>query len=52
MQVDVDECEDLAMRFEISSMPTFIFLKNGEKVDGFSGANQDRLEKTIVQYIN
>lgn len=51
-QVDVDECEDLAMRFDISSMPTFVFLKNGEKVEVFSGANPDKLEKTIIQLIN
>lgn len=49
-KVDVDECEDLATRFEISSMPTFLFIKNGEKVDSFSGANRDKLEKTITQY--
>lgn len=52
IQVDVDECEELAMKYEISSMPTFVFLKNGEKVESFSGANPDRLEKTIVQLIN
>ncbi|XP_055294822.1 thioredoxin-2-like [Sitodiplosis mosellana] len=52
VKVDVDECEDLAMRFDISSMPTFVFLKKGEKVEVFSGANPDKLEKTIVQYLN
>lgn len=50
-QVDVDECEDLAMRYDISSMPTFIFIKNGEKIDSFSGANREKLEKTILQHI-
>ncbi|XP_031625960.1 thioredoxin-2-like [Contarinia nasturtii] len=52
LKVDVDECEELAMRFDVSSMPTFVFMKDGKKVDSFSGANPDKLEKTIVQYIN
>ena len=32
LKVDVDECEDLASEYNISCMPTFLFLKNGEKV--------------------
>lgn len=32
-------------------MPTFVFLKNGEKVETFSGANKDKLEQTIVKLI-
>jgi thioredoxin-like negative regulator of GroEL len=49
-QVDVDECEDLAIRFNISSMPTFVFIKNKGQIDSFSGANADKLEKTIIQH--
>lgn len=30
-------------------MPTFVFIKNGEQVDSFSGANADKLEKYITQ---
>jgi thioredoxin 1 len=50
IKVDVDECEELAVKFNISSMPTFVFIKNGQKVDSFSGANSDKVEKTILQY--
>ena len=32
LKVDVDECEDIAMENQISAMPTFLFLKNGQKV--------------------
>jgi thioredoxin 1 len=32
LKVDVDECENVAAEFEISSMPTFVFLKRGQKV--------------------
>lgn len=32
LKVDVDECEDIAAQYDISVMPTFIFLKNKQKV--------------------
>lgn len=43
----MDECEDIAMEYNISSMPTFVFLKNGVKVEEFAGANAKRLEDVI-----
>ncbi|CAO1378447.1 unnamed protein product [Diamesa serratosioi] len=49
VKVDVDECEELAMKYNISSMPTFIFIKNGKQVESFSGANAEKLEKFIIQ---
>lgn len=30
-------------------MPTFVFIKKGEQVESFSGANADKLEKFIIQ---
>ncbi|XP_028133771.1 thioredoxin-2 [Diabrotica virgifera virgifera] len=47
VKIDVDECEDLAMEYNIKSMPTFIFLKNGQEIANFSGANYERLKQTI-----
>ena len=32
LKVDVDECEEVAMTYKVSCMPTFLFFKNGEKV--------------------
>ncbi|KYN19855.1 Thioredoxin-2, partial [Trachymyrmex cornetzi] len=32
LKVDVDECEDIAAEYEISSMPTFVFIKEGKVV--------------------
>ncbi|KAH8285808.1 hypothetical protein KR018_009032, partial [Drosophila ironensis] len=51
LKVDVDECEEIAMDYQISSMPTFVFLKNGTKVSEFSGANATRVEDTIKEHI-
>lgn len=32
LKVDVDECEDIAVEYDISSMPTFVFIKEGKVV--------------------
>lgn len=50
MQVDVDECEEIAMEYNISSMPTFIFIKKKEQVASFSGANHEKLEQLINEH--
>ncbi|KAH8341550.1 hypothetical protein KR059_009872, partial [Drosophila kikkawai] len=47
LKVDVDICEDIAMDYNISSMPTFVFIKNGLKVEEFAGANATRVEDVI-----
>ncbi|XP_017781718.1 PREDICTED: thioredoxin-2 [Nicrophorus vespilloides] len=48
LKVDVDECEDLAMEYNITSMPTFIFIKSKQVVANFSGANFEKLKQTIL----
>ncbi|NP_001091804.1 thioredoxin-2 [Bombyx mandarina] len=50
VKVDVDECEDIASEYNINSMPTFVFVKNGKKLDEFSGANVDKLKTTILKH--
>jgi len=47
MKIDMEENEDLATQYGISCMPTFIFFKNGEKVDEFSGPNIEKLKELI-----
>lgn len=32
LKVDVDECEDVAVSYQISCMPTFLFFKEEQKV--------------------
>ncbi|KAI5701556.1 thioredoxin-2-like isoform X2 [Diaphorina citri] len=48
LKVDVDESEDIAMAYDISSMPTFVFVKSTAKVEQFSGANFDKLRSTVL----
>jgi thioredoxin-related protein len=31
----VDECEDIASDYEITAMPTFVFIKNKKKVSDY-----------------
>ncbi|KAK8385634.1 hypothetical protein O3P69_016429 [Scylla paramamosain] len=49
LKVDVDESEEVAMAYQVSCMPTFIFIKEGKKVDSFSGASEDKLREFIAR---
>lgn len=47
-KVDVDKEGDLAQKFEVMSIPTLVFFKNGEVVNKMSGAMpKDELEDAI-----
>ena len=37
-KVDVDESQQIAMQFQVSSIPTFILFKDGEVADRMTGA--------------
>ncbi|XP_055641470.1 thioredoxin-2 [Toxorhynchites rutilus septentrionalis] len=50
VKVDVDECEELAVKYSITSMPTFLFIKNKDVADSFSGANAEKLESFIKKH--
>ncbi|KAG7203371.1 hypothetical protein KM043_013445 [Ampulex compressa] len=50
LKVDVDECEDIATEYDITSMPTFVFIKEGKVLETFSGANFNKLKETIEKY--
>ncbi|XP_078070167.1 thioredoxin-like [Mustelus asterias] len=47
-KVDVDETGEVAEKCDVSAMPTFLFFKNGKKVDdGVIGADSNKLEEKI-----
>ena len=50
VKVDVDVREDIATDYDINSMPTFVFIKNGKVVESFAGANYDKVKDTILKY--
>ena len=40
IKVDTDQSQDIALRFGVSSIPTLVLLKDGEKVSQFVGLQQ------------
>ena len=43
----LDESPDVAFEYGISAMPTFMFFKNGEKIETVIGANVGKLQASV-----
>ncbi|ELT90043.1 hypothetical protein CAPTEDRAFT_206416 [Capitella teleta] len=50
VKVDVDENGELAEEYEIQVMPTFLFFKDGEKIDEMAGSNKEKLVELVQTY--
>ncbi|OXU24710.1 hypothetical protein TSAR_004285 [Trichomalopsis sarcophagae] len=50
LKVDVDELEGVAEEYDVNSMPTFVFIKNGNVLDKFSGANIEKVKLTVQKH--
>lgn len=50
LKVDVDETDDIAAEYKIEAMPTFIFIKNKEVKEKFSGASEAKITDLIKQF--
>lgn len=50
LKVDVDENEDAASEYSITAMPTFVFIRGGEKVTDMMGANTEKLKELIEKH--
>jgi suppressor of tumorigenicity protein 13 len=50
LKVDIDEAVDVAARWNVSSVPTFFFVKNGKEIDSVVGADKNTLERKIAQH--
>ena len=48
--VDIDRNPKLALKYKITSFPTFVIFKNGEEISKFSGLHSkyDLMNKLIV----
>ncbi|KAJ7393800.1 Thioredoxin-like protein 1 [Desmophyllum pertusum] len=51
LKVDVDTCEEISARYNVTSMPTFQFFKGKVKVDEMTGADAKKLEDKIIKWI-
>lgn len=46
-KVDVDEVPDVAARYRITNIPTFVFVKDGEEYDEVRAANPPKLKAAV-----
>lgn len=46
-KIDIDENQDAAVEYQITSVPTFIFFDGKNKYGQFAGADQAQLESVI-----
>ena len=46
----VDAAKPVSSKHGVSSMPTFVFFKDGAELDRFSGADEAKLETLIERY--
>lgn len=53
-KIDVDDStfDSFRSMFEYKGIPAFFFLKDSAQVEGWTGANANRLEKSIQNLIN
>ncbi|EDV24929.1 uncharacterized protein TRIADDRAFT_25254 [Trichoplax adhaerens] len=50
LEIDVEQNEEVSEKYEIRSLPTFLFFKNGVKINQFSGASMEKLQQLINQH--
>ncbi|MFA4953358.1 MAG: thioredoxin [Candidatus Pacearchaeota archaeon] len=51
-KVNVEDNQEIARKFKISSIPNFVLMKNGKVIDNFIGAvPQEELEKRLRKYL-
>ncbi|XP_051174579.1 thioredoxin-2-like [Leptopilina boulardi] len=50
VKVDVDECDDIAVKYNVNSMPTFLFIKNNTMLETVVGANAGKIKTTIEKH--
>lgn len=49
IKLNIDEERELAIKYNISSIPTFIFIKNGEVIDKQTGFMNKQTLKTKIE---
>ncbi|XP_047946569.1 TPR repeat-containing thioredoxin TDX-like [Salvia hispanica] len=50
LKVDIDETREVAAEWDIRSIPTFIFVRNGEEVDELVTVDKNVLKQKIAQH--
>ncbi|EDV45876.1 thioredoxin-T [Drosophila erecta] len=50
LKVNVDQNEDITEEYNVTSMPTFVFIKDGNVLEVFVGCNVEKLAKSMEKY--
>ncbi|KAM7349142.1 thioredoxin-2-like [Cochliomyia hominivorax] len=50
LKINVDDCEDIAMAYNVTSMPTFVFIKDQNVLDVLVGSNVEKLFKNMEKF--
>uniref|UniRef100_A0A0E0M0Z7 Thioredoxin domain-containing protein n=1 Tax=Oryza punctata TaxID=4537 RepID=A0A0E0M0Z7_ORYPU len=50
LKVDIDELNSVAYRWNVSSVPSFFFVRNGKEIDKVVGADKNGLERKLAQH--
>ncbi|RZS06818.1 hypothetical protein BHM03_00037541 [Ensete ventricosum] len=50
LKVDIDELGNEAHRWNVNSVPTFFFVKDGKEIDKVVGADKSSLERKIAMH--
>ncbi|KAH8409269.1 hypothetical protein KR009_011676, partial [Drosophila setifemur] len=50
LKVNVDDNEDITVEYNITSMPTFVFIKGGVVLEFLVGGNSDKLAKFMEKF--
>lgn len=50
VKVNVDEFEELTLEYNVSAMPTFLLMRNKQKLKQFSSSDIETLEKNLEKY--
>ncbi|CAN6203232.1 unnamed protein product, partial [Urochloa humidicola] len=50
LKVDVDELKEVAAEYKIEAMPTFLFIKEGKKIETIVGARKEELQANIEKH--
>uniref|UniRef100_A0A1A9ZLU9 Thioredoxin domain-containing protein n=1 Tax=Glossina pallidipes TaxID=7398 RepID=A0A1A9ZLU9_GLOPL len=51
VKIDVDDFEDLAAEYNITSMPAFMIIKNKQKLEHYCGSKVEQLEEFIEKHL-
>ncbi len=51
LKVDVDQNEELPLEYNVNYLPTFVFIKNGQRIDTYVGANFETLKARVQRHI-